>query len=112
MGFKVVKEGRARLKAGSKVFKARVALGFKIFKAGRALDFKVVKAGRASQTAATSKAAVVAAVGEAATTHGAEHKRRRPRLLNSRGGSNRCHWCLLHRLLHRLHAIRCMARRF
>ena len=51
MGFKVVKAGRARLKAGSKVFKVGMAFGFKIFKAGRALE-----------TAATSKASVVAAV--------------------------------------------------
>ena len=53
LGFKVVKEGRASLKAqaGSKVFKAGMAFGFKIFKAGRALE-----------TAATSKASVVAAV--------------------------------------------------
>ena len=51
MGFMVVKAGRARLKAGSKVCLAGMAFGFKIFKAGRALEM-----------AATSKASVVAAV--------------------------------------------------
>ena len=73
LGFKVFKAGRASdykiFKAGRAFFlgfretvlKAGRALSFKVFKAGRALGFKIFKAGRALETAATSKAAVVAA---------------------------------------------------